>query len=62
MSELYEAFAAGKLTAKDDLICALTDLLHSKRPDAEKVTAAQALLDDATAGAQARRQDFDVEV
>lgn len=62
MMETYEAFAAGKLTAQSDLIRALTDVLRSKRPDAEKVRTARILLAEATAGAQARRQEFDVEV
>ncbi len=62
MMETYEAFAAGKLTAQSDLIRALTDVLRSKRPDAEKVRTARILLAEATAGAQARRREFDVEV
>ena len=62
MMETYEAFAAGKLTAQSDLIRALTDVLRSKRPDAEKVRTARILLAEAAAGAQARRGGFDVEV
>ena len=62
MMETYEAFAAGKLTAQSDLIRALTDVLRSKRPDAETVRTARILLAEATAGAQARRREFDVEV
>ena len=61
MMETYEAFAAGKLTAQSDLIRALTDVLRSKRPDAEKVRTASILLAEAAAGAQARRRVFDVE-
>ena len=62
MMETYEAFAAGKLTAQSDLIRALTDVLRSNQPDAEKVRTARILLAEAAAGAQARRREFDVEV
>lgn len=62
MMETYEAFAAGKRTAQSDLIRALTDVLRSKQPDAEKVRTARILLAAAAAGTQARRQEFDVEV
>ena len=62
MRKIYDAFAAGKLTAQSDLIRALTDVLRGKRPDAEKVRTARILLAEAAAGAQARRREFDVEV
>lgn len=62
MSKIYDAFAAGKPTAKDDLIRALADVVYSKQPDAEKVRTARILLAEAAAGAQARRREFDVEV
>lgn len=62
MMETYEAFAAGKLTAQSDLICALADVVYSKWPDADKVAAARTLLESAFEGARDRAHSFDVEV
>lgn len=62
MSDVYNAFATGKTTAKDDLIRAVTDVVCSKQTDAEKVAAAKVLLAESLAGARARRKEFDLEV
>ena len=56
------AFAAGRPTAKDDLIRALADVVYSKQPDTDKEAAARALLEAAYAGAAEHRRSFDVEV
>lgn len=62
MSKIYDAFATGKPTAKDDLIRALADVVYSKQPDADKVAASRTLLEAAFDGARDRARDFDVEV
>lgn len=62
MNDMYKAFATGKLTAKDDLIRALADVVYSKQPDTEKVTVSQGLLNAAFEGARDRARGFDVEV
>lgn len=62
MSKIYDAFATGKPTAKDDLIRALTDVVYSKQPDTDKVAAARTLLESAFDGARDRAHSFDVEV
>ncbi len=62
MSKIYDAFAAGKPTAKDDLIRALADVVYSKQPDADKVADARTLLEAAFDGARDRAHSFDVEV
>ena len=62
MNNMYKAFAAGKPTAKDDLIRGLADVVYSKQPDAEKIAAARTLLESAFEGARDRARSFDVEV
>lgn len=62
MNDMYKAFATGKLTAKDDLIRELADVVYSKQPDADKMAAARTLLESAFEGARDRARDFDVEV
>lgn len=62
MIKIYDAFVSGKLTAKDDLIRALADVVYSKQSDADKVADARTLLEAAFDGARDRARDFDVEV
>lgn len=62
MNDMYKAFSTGKLTAKDDLIRELADVVYSKQPDADKVAAARTLLKSAFEGARDRAHSFDVEV
>ena len=62
MRKIYDAFAAGKPTAKDDLIRVLADAVYGKQPDAEKIAAARTLLESAFEGARDRARSFDVEV
>lgn len=62
MTDIYGAFLTGKLTARDDLIVALADVVYSKQPDADKVAASRTLLEAAFDGARDRARDFDVEV
>lgn len=62
MNNMYKAFAAGKPTAKDDLIRGLADVVYGKQPDADKVAAARTLLESAFEGARDRARSFDVEV
>ena len=62
MRKIYDAFAAGKPTAKDDLVRVLADVVYGKQPDAEKIAAARTLLESAFEGARDRARSFDVEV
>ena len=38
--KIYDVFAAGRPTARDDLFRALADVLYSRDPDTDKVCAA----------------------
>lgn len=60
--KIFESFAAGRPTARDDLFRALADVLYSREPDTDKVCTARSLLESAYAGAAERRRSFDVEV
>lgn len=60
--KIYDVFAAGRPTARDDLFRALADVLYSRDPDTDKVCAARGVLESAYAGAAERRRSFDVEV
>ena len=62
MRKIYDAFAAGKPTAKDDLIRAIIEEVYSDRPDTEKVCRVRSLLRDSFAGATEHARGFDVEV
>lgn len=62
MRKIYDAFAAGKPTAKDDLLRVLADVVYGKQPDTEKIAAARTLLESAFEGARDRARSFDVEV
>ena len=60
--KIFDVFAAGRPTARDDLFRALADVLYGRAPDTDKVCAARGLPESAYAGAAERRRSFDVEV
>lgn len=63
MMETYEAFAAGKLTAKDDLIRTIFETAHNRAlPPVQAIAEIRTLLDEAARGSAAYRTGFDVEV
>lgn len=62
MSKMFDVFAAGRLTAKDELIRAIADAVFAAGADVDKVCTVRGLLRDANAGAAERARGFDLEV